>query len=208
MSVHKAYIIDAATNDPVEVELHDTLSVDVLLDIESQWFSARQDLRSKLNTLGIAQKDRPESPHWDWGRKSIALMFSDPDDFRIMAIRRQTIWEAAIITLCKNHFALLAPDAGKRIVYVDYLEVAPWNWTVEKLQARKFKSAGPALLRASIEQSYAKGWDGRVGLHALPQATSFYLSQGLQFVKNDPSKHNLPYYELLAAEALKQTGRR
>ena len=208
MSVHKAYIIDAATNDPVEVVLHDTLSVDVLLDIESQWVPARQNLRSKLENLGIAQKNWPESLHWDWGRKSVVLAFGDADDFRIMGIRRHTIWEAAIVTLCKNHLALVAPDVGKPLVYVDYLEAAPWNWTVERLQTRKFKAAGPALLCAAIEQSYAKGWDGRVGLHALPQATSFYLSQGLQFVKNDPSKHNLSYYELSASEALKQTGRR
>ena len=208
MSVHKAYIIDAATNNPVEVELHDTLSVDVLLDIESQWVSARQDLRSKLKNLGIVQRDWPESLHWDWGRKSVVLAFGDADDFRIMGIRRHTIWEAAIVTLCQNHLALVSPDVGKPLVYVDYLEVAPWNWTVEKLQARKFKAAGAALLRAAIEQSYAKEWDGRVGLHALPQATSFYVRQGFQFVKNDPSKHNLPYYELSAAEAFKQTRRR
>ena len=208
MSVHRAYIIDAATQEPVEVELDDDLSTDVLLDVEDQWAPARQDLRSTLKNLGIARKDWPESLHWDWGRKSLQLAFGDPDDFRVMAIRRQTIWEAAIVTLCKNHVTLMAPDIGKPLVYVDYLEVAPWNWTVDKFQARKFKAAGPALLRAAVEQSYAKNWNGRVGLHALPQATLFYQSQGLQFVKNDPNKQNLPYYELSAAEAFKRTGRR
>lgn len=208
MSVHTAYIIDAATGDPVQVELDDDLTVDVLLDVEDQWKVPREELRAKLRALGVARKDWPESLWWDWGMKSVRLAFGDPNDFRIMALRRQAVWEAAMVTRSKNHVALLAPDIGKPIVYVDFLEVAPWNWTIDKIQNRKFKASGPVLLRAALEQSYAKGWDGRVGLHALPQAASFYLGQGLQFVKNDPAKQDLPYYEISAAEALKRTGRR
>jgi hypothetical protein len=208
VSVHKVYIIDGATDAPVEVELHDDLKVDVLLDVESQWASTRHDIRTKLTTLAVPPQSRPESLHWDWGRKSLPLAFRDPDDFRIMAVGRQTVWEAAVVTLCKNQVALLAPHAGSPLVYVDYLEVAPWNWKIENVQTRKFKAIGSVLLRAAIEQSYTKGWEGRVGLHALPQAATFYVNQGLQFVKNDPNKQNLPYYELSAAEAFKRTGRR
>lgn len=208
MSVHNVIIFDAATDAPVAVELHDDLTLDVLLDVEDQWTPSRQQLRAKLQAAGIPRGSWPESLHWDWGRKSLRLTFGDPDDFRIMALRRQAVWEAAVVTLCKNQLASLAPDAGKPLVYVDYLEVAPWNWTVDKMQARKHKAAGPVLLRTAVEQSYAKEWEGRVGLHALPQAASFYVSQGFQFVKNDPAKQNLPYYELSAAEAFKRTGRR
>ncbi len=208
MSVHQVFIIDAATDAPVEVELRDDLTADVLLDVEDQWAPARLDIRTKLTALVVPRQSWPESLHWDWGRKSLRLAFGDPDDFRIMALRRQTVWEAAAVTLCKNQVGQLAPDAGRPLVYVDYLEAAPWNWTVDKVQTRKFKATGSVLLRAAVEQSYAKGWDGRVGLHALPQAASFYLNQGLQFVKNDPNKQNLPYYELSAAEAFKRTGRR
>ncbi len=48
MSVHNVYIIDAATEAPVEVELHDDLTSDVLLDVEDQWTPCRQELRVKL----------------------------------------------------------------------------------------------------------------------------------------------------------------
>lgn len=207
MSIHKAYIIDSVAGDPVEVELHDKLAADVLLDVEDQWAASRQELRGKLKALGVGFEDWPESLHWDWGRKGVRLALADVEDFRVMGIRRQTTWEAMIVTLCKNHFAFLAPDDGKPLVYVDYVEVAPWNWTVENIQERKFKSCGPVLLRAAVEQSYAKAWEGRVGLHALPQAASFYSVQGFQFVRNDPNKQNLPYYELSAAAANKFTGR-
>ena len=208
MSTHKAYIVDAATDAAVEVELHDDLNAEVLLDIEAQWTPGRQELRAKLTELGVARDQWPQSLHWDWGRKGVALVFEAPDDYRVMAVRRHATWEAALVTRSKDHVALMAPDIGSPLIYVDYLEVAPWNWTVEKVRQRKFKAVGPVLLRAAIEQSYALGFAGRIGLHALPQAVSFYASQSLQFVQNDPGKQNLPYYELSAAEAKNRTGRR
>lgn len=208
MSVHTVYIIEGTTDEPIAVELHDDLKIDRLLDIEQQWTPARDELREKLTKLGITRGDWPESLHWNWERKSLRLAFADPDDFRVMAIRRQTNWEGAIVTRCKNHVASRAPDAGQPLVYVDYLEAAPWNWTVDKIQTRKFKVVGSLLLRAAIEQSYAKGWAGRTGLHALPKAQAFYRGQGLQYVRNDANKQNLPYYELSAAESLERTGRR
>jgi len=61
-----------------------------------------------LTTLAVARQDWPESLHWDWGRKSLGLAFTAPDDFRLMALCRQSIWEAAVVTLCKDHVALLA----------------------------------------------------------------------------------------------------
>jgi hypothetical protein len=130
------------------------------------------------------------------------------DDYRVMAIRRGVMWEGASVTRCKNYVTSLAPDAGNPLVYVDYLETAPWNWRINKIQQGKFKAVGPVLLLASIEQSYAKGWMGRIGLHALPQAVRFYTGQGLEFVRNDATKQNLPYFELTAAQAKRQTGRR
>lgn len=208
MSVHEAYIFDSTGE--VVVELHDDLRLDILLDIEDQWAAARSDLRAKLRAANVPRELWPQSLHWDWAQKSIRLAIGgDPDDYRIMAIKRQTAWEAAMVTLTKNHVARLAPDAGKPLVYVDYLEIAPWNWCVKEIgQVRQFGVVGATMLRPAIEQSYTKGWDGRVGLHALTQAVPFYRSQKFAFVANDPAKQNLPYYELSASAAANSTGRR
>ncbi len=208
MSSRPAYIFDTLGNEVV-VELLDDLSIEVLLDIEDQWAASRHDMKKKLRAARVPLHLWPQSLHWNWAHKSLSLSFGDPDDHRVMAIRRQTFWEAAMVTLCKGHHARLASGAGGPLVYVDYLEVAPWNWPVPQVgQLRKYRAVGANMLRPAIEQSYAKGWDGRVGLHALPQATSFYESQGFAFVANDPEKQNLPYFELSAAAAKLSTGRR
>jgi hypothetical protein len=209
VSAHTVYIIEAATEKDVQAQFHDDLKADVLLDIEDQWTPVRHQLRAKLKAAGIAIESWPQSLHWDWGRKSLGLAFGgDPQDFRVMAIRRQAVWEGAIVTLSKGHWAQLTPGVGQPLIYADYIESAPWNWTVEGIQARRYMAIGAVLLRAAIEQSYTKGWDGRVGLHALPQAAGFYQGQGFQFVRNDPAKQNLPYYEITSAEASKRTGRK
>ncbi len=201
MSAQIAFITDAATDQIVEVEFLDEISVDILLDIEEQWATYRQDLRMKLRTSGISVQDWPESLHWDWARKSLRLAFRDPNDFRLMAICHNNVYQGVIITLRKGHRASLQPDTGKPLIYVEFLEAAPWNWTIRGVQNRKFKGIGPLLLRAAVTQSVQMGWDGRTGLHALPQAMSFYEHQGFRFVSNDPGKENLPYYELSAADA-------
>ena len=209
MSIHNGLIFDAQGHE-VAVEIHDDLSVDTLLDIEDQWAPARSDLRSQLNAANVPREDWPQSLHWDWGRKSLRLVFGgDPDDYRIMGIRRQTTWEAAMESLCKGYSSSRPETAGQPLVYLDYIEVAPWNWNIKPIQqVAKYKAVGVTLLRLAAEQSYAKGWDGRVGLHALPQAAPFYEKHGFRLIKNDPTKQNLPYYELSAADAKQLTGRR
>jgi hypothetical protein len=202
MSVHRVYIVDAASRQSIEAELHDELGIDVLLDIEDQWINARVAMQQQLRNASVPVNQWPQSLHWDWSRKSIQLSLGgDPDDCRIFGIRRLTVWEGAMLTQRKNRMAKLPPDAGKGLVYVDYLEVAPWNWTVECIgQMRKNKAVGSMLLRAVVEQSYAEGHEGRVGLHALPQAEEFYREQGLAFVLQDANKR-MPYYELTAVQA-------
>jgi hypothetical protein len=201
MSVHRVQIVDASTKELVEGELRDELSPEDLLDIEDQWGDPREQLRQRRRDADVPLKCWPQSLHWDWSRKSLMLTFGDPDDFRIFGVMRESVWEGAMVTLRKSRVARLAPDIGKSLIYVDYLEAAPWNWTVKEIgQLRKFKAVGPLLLRAALAQSEAEGSEGRVGLHALPQAEEFYKSLGFVRVTMDALKR-LPYYELTSAAA-------
>jgi hypothetical protein len=97
-------------------------------------------------------------------------------------------------------------DVGHRkpLVYVGFLEVAPWN--NPKTPARVFKGLGPLLLRAACQLSVENGCGGRVGLHAVREAEAF--SRGMNFTSMDcPSEYNELYMELeeLGASALLAT---
>lgn len=39
-------------------------------------------------------------------------------------------WHALMITKTQPYQARLAGDLGKPLVYLDFLEVAPWNWPI------------------------------------------------------------------------------
>jgi len=95
-------------------------------------------------------------------------------------------------------------ENGKPLVYIDYLESAPWNWNVQELQRKgEFRGVGSVLFYVAVLQSEQEGFHGRVGLHALPQAESFYAGKECRMTKLglDANKQNLPYYELSRKEA-------
>lgn len=109
-----------------------------------------------------------------------------------------------MLTRNASHFARLASDRKKPLVYIDFLEVAPWNWNIPDLgQSGVFRRIGTLLLWRAVEQSIEEGFKGRVGLHALPQAARFYEGYGLTSLGNDAAKQNLMYYELSAGQAEK-----
>lgn len=96
------------------------------------------------------------------------------------------------------------PEAkGKPIAYVDYLETAPWNWTVPAIeQDGLFKGVGSVLFRQAVMKSNAEGFHGRVGLHSLPQSRGYYENAcGMSSLGPDPNKQNLLYFEYTAEQA-------
>jgi hypothetical protein len=90
------------------------------------------------------------------------------------------------------HRSWLEPE--KRIVYIEAIATAPWNRGFIK-SPPYLKGVGAALLMFAKQRSSALGYDGRVGLHALPISEGFYLRQQMSDYGEDPEKDNLKYFE-------------
>jgi hypothetical protein len=85
---------------------------------------------------------------------------------------------------------------GQHLVYVEYLEVAPWN-RKEHAAKPRFRGAGSILIIAAIALSRSEGFKGRIGLHSLPQADEFYAAKcEMTDLGADPKYHNLRYFEM------------
>jgi hypothetical protein len=62
--------------------------------------------------------------------------------------------------------------------------------------------AGRALIKAAVRLSADLGFEGRVGLHSLAQATAFYSQAcGMTLLGPDPSADDFEYFELTALQA-------
>jgi len=101
-----------------------------------------------------------------------------------------------------NHTGRIASQAGRPLVYVEYLEVAPWNHG--DAEDQRFRGVGTALMTAAVDLSLSEGFAGRVALHSLPQAESYYReSCGMTDLGADPLYDHLRYFEMTVQQAAK-----
>lgn len=90
---------------------------------------------------------------------------------------------------------IVACDGSPRadLVYVSFLEVAPWNRA--SATTRRFRGLGGLLLAVACDRAFQLDMDGHVGLHATQPAEEFYRNLG--FEEHDcPNEHNEIFLEI------------
>lgn len=199
MSVRRTQLIDGEGGATVDALLHDGLRVQDLRLVERVWSTERARIMAELRRVGAPAREWPQSLHWDWGKKAPELELLVTSGFGIVC---GGDWQALMITKAAGHAARLDRDRGKPLVYVDFLEVAPWNWPLPAIDHRvRFRACGSVLMREAVAQSRREEFHGRVGLHALPQAESFYERCGMTNLGGDHAKESLTYFEFARDQA-------
>jgi len=198
MSEQVVHIIRRQDDKIVEAKLLDGVRPEDLLLVERNWISKRQEIMQQMLAANIPHEQWPQSLRWDWGRKAPDLRFLGTSGWTLECEGK---FQGVMLVETASHFADLEQDRGKPLVYIDYLETAPWNWNIAELsQQGKYRGIGQVLFHTAIRHSKEEGFHGRVGLHALPQAESFY-EQACDMTRfsKDPDKENLVYFELSRA---------
>jgi hypothetical protein len=176
----------------VDATLHTELLPAVLLDAEKEWGPIRRNAAQKLHNAGRTN-EIPEHYHWDWGGKSAKLQMLA---YKSLGIECGGKWQGLLMVKLAGAVARLDPDKGKDLVYVEYLESAPWNLAI-MVDTPTYGGIGPVLMQAVVQLSIDEGFNGRVGLHALAQAEEFYRDDcGMHCCGPDASYEDLPYYEM------------
>jgi hypothetical protein len=135
----------------------------------------------------------PQHFLWDWGAKSQKLQFLA---YRCFGIECAGKWQGLMMVKITGQVARLDPDKGRDLVYIDYLESAPWNLAT-MVDTPLYGGIGSVLMRTAVQLSYDEEFHGRIGLHALPQAEVFYRDDcEMQCCGPDPTYQYLPYYEM------------
>ncbi len=82
----------------------------------------------------------------------------------------------------------------KNLIYIAYLEAAPWNQ--QKLPFfTRYGATGKTMILEAVAISREQGYGGRIGLHSLPQSIEFYHRLGLTYLFDDADYEGLPYFE-------------
>ena len=194
------YLRDVATGDAVEAELRDAIEQAQLDDWQRKWQPALFGVLQTLARKGVPQADWPQSWHWNWQEKTAKV--TGLLAFRGFSIVAQNETQG-LAQVDLTQAARSPGEAGKPIVYVDYLEVAPWN-RPELGSPARLRGVGMALITAAVVLSFDEGFKGRIGLHSLPQADVFYRDRcGMTDLGPDASYQNLRYFEFTPEQAAK-----
>ncbi len=181
----------------IDAVLHTELAPSVLIDVEREWRPIRLATARELYSQGRSG-EIPQHFQWDWGAKSGKLQLLA---YRCLGIECAKKWQGLLMVKLTGGMARLDPDKGKDLVYIEYLESAPWNLAV-MVETPLYGGIGSVLMRAAVQLSYDEGFHGRLGLHALPQAEEFYRNDcEMHSCGPDLSYENLPYYEMTRNDA-------
>ncbi len=191
----KIEVTDFVTGEAVEAEIFDDVAVEHFLEAQVEWRPVVVEARRKLAATG-EQHLIPRHAHWDWTNKE--------EDLKLLAYtfyglscggKLQGLMKLQTV----GHRCRLPEQLGKALVYVDYVETAPWNIKLlMKALGREpqYAPIGSVLIRAAVRKSIEEGVKGRLGLHSLPSSERFYLHAcGMKGVERDPAKQNLLWCE-------------
>ena len=175
-------ILRGVNNQPVEAALLE-LTQKHVEDFSTQW---------QTPLIQATQEDK----FWDWAFKH--RITSTRDNYEGYAIECEGDTQGLMMLETQQHRTQFRP--GRRLVYVSALSVAPWN-RQQLQQPPRFRTIGTALLEFARRRSTDLGYEGCIGLHALPGAEGFY--ERLNMMRFDPEPEDiidadeelLPYFE-------------
>jgi hypothetical protein len=137
-----------------------------------------------------------EDKYWDWAFKQ--RLADTGENHECYAIECEGSTQGLMMIETQWHRAQFFP--GRRLVYVAALSAAPWNRR-QIQQPPRSKAVGTVLLEFSRTRSLELGYEGCVGLHALPGAEGFYERLNMMRLDPDPDDlidaddEALPYFE-------------
>ena len=189
-------LLDGITRQPVEATLIEDVSQEEVRQTDALWKPFLRQMLQDARAQGLSPDDLPEHAHWVWERKWRAAAGSS----QFLGVECGGEMQALMVIRADK--ACRIPDqAGLPLIYVDYLAAAPWNLAGMVVRPR-FRGCGYVLIIEAIRLSRQKGYNGRVGLHSLPQAEDFYRKKcGMTDLGQDMDYEGLHYLEMTTAQA-------
>jgi hypothetical protein len=165
------------------------LEVTFIDGVERTAVAAAQDSWTKL-----LKGTKSEHAHWNWNDK-YQLVAEAPLAYRIMGIEAEGQMQGLMLLLTAGKFCRIENQKGKPLVYIDYLATAPWN-SSDVVAEPTYAGVGKLFIAAAMQLSIEEELHGRIGLHSLPQAESYYRDIcKMTDLGQDKTYYGLKYFE-------------
>lgn len=154
-----------------------------------------------MEASGIPQEKRPQHGHWDWRQKyerTRGILA-----YQMFGLECQGEMQGLMLVQTAGKECRIPAQKGKPLVYVYFIESAPWNSPLVVPEPR-FGQVGRVLMAAAIELSRSMEFSGRIGLHSLRQTESWYADRcGMTDLgpDPDPKTQHLRYFEVTPEQA-------
>lgn len=192
------FLLESATGRAVDAVVVSPLTDKHIDDWRELWQAHQIDALRRLQRTMIPISQWPQHVHWSWEAKEIAIR--EILAYKGFAVEAQGVTQGMMI-LDLTGSCRLPEQAGKPLVYVLFVETAPWN-RPQFGQLPIFQGVGHVLIGTAINLSDDEGFAGRLGLHSLPQADSFYRDKiRMTEIGPDATKENLRYFEMTPTQA-------
>jgi len=203
VTISPVYLFNVERGQPEAAELWDAITDQQLADWEAEWIPELFKALQKLRRAGVERKHWPQSRHWDWRRKAAALQgILAHQGFSVMC---NGLTQGMMFVDTTTKRCRVESQKSKNLVYVKFVENAPWNRKELLFDPPRYRGIGSILMRAAVELSHSIGFKGRVGLHSLPQSNGFYANAcGMTDLGVDPDPDYSPmrYFEMTSEQAV------
>lgn len=194
------YLKHVQTGKMVEAALIASLTLREVELADVAWAPMIEQRKKLLLQNKIPQDQWPQHLHWDWRSKRKKTGFLN---YKWIGIKCDGEWQGLLLMELAQHFCQIAEQHGKPLIYLQYLATAPWNDT-NFVDQPKYSLVGMNLMTVAIQESIEQEFRGRIGLHALPQADTYYAKVcKMTDPDKDPAMQDLRYFEMTEKQALK-----
>ncbi|NJL57029.1 GNAT family N-acetyltransferase [bacterium] len=164
----------------------------ILTEVTDKHFEDARTLWEPI-LAGSGQDDE----YWNWVGKSRRSKLLPGDE--LYAIECEGITQGLMMLDVLKKRCQIESQLRRRLVYISALAAAPWNRPVIT-SPPTYKGVGGNLVDFAVARSHELGYQGRIGLHALPGALGFYRKLRIGLLNCGPDLEepdNLVYFETL-----------
>ncbi|VAW75786.1 hypothetical protein MNBD_GAMMA12-1355 [hydrothermal vent metagenome] len=158
------------TGEFEDAELYMPLDQKNADDFETEWLPVLNSRVANLSADENHESANVQDLHWEWRNKIKER--TGRMDFVSYAVECNGVTQG-MMSACNCEFVKEPSQLGQFLIYIDLIASAPWNrrgFTENRL----YKGVGELLLGTAISYSINEGFNGRIGLHSLPQSEFWY----------------------------------